>query len=318
MTEPYKLNMNRNLRLQYKQAISDEDAAYKDSEELSDLSDISDRYVDEEFIAAGGMKKIYSCFDAFTSRKIAKAVPIDNSDSDNVDRFIREAKITASLQHPNIVPVYELALDGIKPYFTMKLLKGRNLSKALRQGEIKDEQILEIFLKICNAIAYAHSVKISHLDLKPENIHFDGYGDVLVCDWGLAKNFDDRTESSTISGTPGFMAPEQYLGKPNNNQTDVYSLGVLLYYLYMQGIPHDVDSHEAVKEKAFSEDLVFSEEAVKRIPKSLRAVIAKAMKVEQKDRYSTVNNLVDDVRAYINGFATQAEDAGSITILFLF
>ena len=241
--------MNRNLRLQYKEAVTDEDAAYKDSEELSELSSISRRYVKEDFLSSVGMKKIYSCYDAFTSRQIAKAVPRDDLDHENVDRFIREAKITASLQHPNIVPVYELSLEGMKPYFTMKLLRGKNLKAAIKNSDIHKEQIVETFLKICDAVAYSHSRKVCHLDLKPENIHFDGYGDILVCDWGLARRFDEDNESATASGTPGFMAPEQYYGKSENEQTDVYSLGVLLHFLYTGNIPHKSDNAESIKEE---------------------------------------------------------------------
>lgn len=317
MTEKNKYSMNRNLLAHFDAAVDDSDAALKDSSELDALTRIDERYTDLTFLAEGGMKKIYTCYDCFTSRKIAKAVPKEDADEECIDLFIKEAKITAGLQHPHIVPVYELAVDGLQPYFTMKLLEGIDLGQALREKDLNQNELLVVFLKVCDAIAYAHAKGVLHLDIKPSNIHFDEFGDVLVCDWGLAQNICEIKESDTISGTPGFMAPEQYSGKAFTKTTDVYSLGALLYFMLTKEVPIKGDGIEDLAIKALSGDIILPEERKANFSKSLSAVILKSLELEPENRYQSVSELSTEIRAYLNGFATQAEDASFLKIFIL-
>lgn len=223
------------------------------------------KYKIKKVVATGGMKAIQKTTDRDTGRDVARAIILPQLEVENVNinRFIQEARITANLEHPNIVPVHDIGVnsDG-KPYFVMKLLSGETLASIISKledddpGYVKKYNLhhrLEIFMKVCNAIAFAHSRGIIHLDLKPENIQIGEFGEVLVLDWGLAKtigsieenepinpkskarkrskkiesleittsSIHDRIGDSTIDvtvdgiikGTPGYMSPEQVHGK---------------------------------------------------------------------------------------------------------
>ena len=203
MAEDKKFSMNMNLLQHFDAAVEDEDASLKDSDRYVELTCLTKKYSEGSLLNEGGMKKIVHCRDLFTDRDVAMAVPKDDLDGEGIDRFIEEARITASLEHPNIVPVHELSVDEGQPFFTMKILGGENLGeviKKMNQAEYKErytsQYMLEIFLKICDAIAFAHSKGILHLDIKPSNIQINEYGDVLVCDWGLARYLDQKSDDS--------------------------------------------------------------------------------------------------------------------------
>ena len=215
-------------------------------------------------IAQGGMGAILEGEENVLRRKVAMKRMLSTGDADNVMRFIEEAQITAQLDHPNIVPVYELSVDDYdQVYYTMKLVRGITLHKVLGliyQGveeTIKKyplAALLGIFQKVCDALAYAHSKGVLHRDLKPENIMLGEYGEVMVMDWGLARA-SGRKQGSTgpqrtmvrsarqeqgqmtmvgmVFGTPHYMAPEQARGQSDqyDARTDVYALGAILYQI---------------------------------------------------------------------------------------
>lgn len=241
----------------------------------------SERYKVVSEIARGGMGAVLEVHDSDLDRRVAMKVLLRDtrqreSDSGSpvstgpVNRFIGEAQLTGNLEHPNIVPVHELGLDSQgRVYFTMKRVKGRSLRQImdkLRQGhpatlaEFTLGKLLTILLKICDAIDFAHSRGIIHRDLKPENIMVGQFGEVLVMDWGLAKQLgeiektdtklaesarftldvslgaadgDDTNETreGTVSGTPAYMSPEQARGlvKALSRHTDIFCLGGMLY-----------------------------------------------------------------------------------------
>jgi serine/threonine protein kinase len=231
------------------------------SESLFDqLMNVDLRYLRGNEVGSGAVKEIYSTKDLKTGRLVAMAVLKNPEDSRAVESFLREARINARLQHPNIVPVYDIDVDkDERPYFTMKLLPGLSLKEIivdLKSGktEALDKYslpvLLEIFLRVCEAVAYAHSEGMCHLDLKPDNIRVSSFGEVRVCDWGLANFIGDdsqlqeedsflhyksryRTLDGQIRGTPGYMSPEQASGKRKvkDQRTDVFSLGCILYEL---------------------------------------------------------------------------------------
>ncbi len=227
-----------------------------------------------DLLAKGGMGKILNAKDLNCRREVAMKVIGDSKRTadDHLIRFIIEAQITAQLQHPSIVPVYELSVDANGDvFYTMKLVHGYTLVEILDKLRNSDSEFLEkyslvrllnIFLRVCEAVAYAHSKCVIHRDLKPENIMIGDFGEVLLMDWGLAKiikgnssdstkdpkkniNFDGiesilmenqrkdmiKTLHGQIMGTPGFMPPEQALGNINDvdERSDVYALGGILY-----------------------------------------------------------------------------------------
>jgi serine/threonine protein kinase len=222
------------------------------------------RYATGAQIAQGGMGAILEAEENVLRRKVAIKRMLGTSDADTVLRFIEEAQITAQLDHPNIVPVYELAVDDYdQVYYSMKLVRGITMHKVLGliyQGVEETmtkyplAALLGIFQKVCDGLAYAHSKGVLHRDLKPENIMLGEYGEVMVMDWGLARASGRRQGSSgpqrtlvrsarqeqgqmtmvgLVFGTPHYMAPEQARGQSDqyDARTDVYALGAILYQI---------------------------------------------------------------------------------------
>ena len=242
------------------------------SQNLSEI-DLYKRYRYKRFINEGAMKSIYSCHDQSTARQVAYAVPKNNKE-EVVESFLREAKITASLQHPNIIPVYDIGVDDDQSFFTMKLVDGQSLADVIKDPikSLDTHYLLTVFLKVCDAVSYAHSNGIVHLDLKPENIQISAHGEVLICDWGLAKVVDLFKDESNplldneafykadqlqhtlygyIKGTPGFLSPEQAKGNKaeKSYSSDIYSLGAILYNILTKKIPIQSPSLDRVLEK---------------------------------------------------------------------
>ena len=309
------------------------------------------KYKFERSLGMGGMKAVLQVWNMDTARSVAMAVILDSEDrpADDVQRFLNEARITAMLEHPNIVPVHEIGVDkSNSPYFTMKLLRGKTLEKLikdLRDGNINRkkfdlQRILRIYVKICNAIAFGHSKNIIHLDIKPDNIHIGDFGEVLVLDWGLAKdlNVDDstnlisseknldtddgellgKTMDGIAKGTPGYMAPEQAAGKNRERdiRSDIYALGAILYFILTWQKPVTGANAKQVMINTVQGNIVTPRKAKRAnksgldIPPALEAIIMKAMSLNQADRYQSVNELRNDIFSFIGGFATQAEAPG--------
>ena len=327
--------------------ISEEDLNYAFPLQ-TDLSSNSEQYTEHEDIAEGGVKRIIRVKDRKTDRSVAKAVLLDKSDRESVESFLREARLTSSLQHPNIIPVYDMGLnpDG-SPFFIMEHLTGDTLADVVKKLAQDDQSykkryslssLLDIFSRICDAVAYAHSQNIIHLDLKPENIHINNYGQVHVCDWGLGKilNTDSEPElfteskdskldlnilnhmtlDSQLKGTPGFMAPEQAtMGGIKNKQTDIFSLGAILFNILSYKVPIQGKTLDELIENTKTGKMNSLEN--QNIPDSLVAISLKALQVEAENRYSSVEDLSHDLDKYRHGFATSAEDAGFLTQLRL-
>ena len=237
------------------------------------------------------------------------------------DGFIAEAQMTGQLEHPNIVPVHELAVsdEGV-PYFTMKLVQGINFDSWLRDPahEVGSTERLqgglEIFLKVCDAVAYAHHRGVIHRDLKPENIMVGDFGQVYLMDWGLSRLSKTRPASGARAqmeapgavGTPTFMAPEQARGNPEDmdERSDVFGLGAILYeivsgkWVYGESMNGDYILARAVQGKVVSID-----EAALGIgvSKRIRSIVAKAVAVDPDDRYQTVVELQSEVRGFLQG-----------------
>lgn len=329
-------------------------AAYDgiDSAEINpsyhELSQVAQRYQKPELFAEGGMKRIYKVYDARARRYLAMAMLRENATEDLFDPFIHEAWLTAQLDHPNIITIHDVGLTrGGQPYFTMDLKQGDTLMSLLdklHQGHRKTQNqyslaaLLQIFLTVCDAVSYAHSVNVLHLDLKPANIQIGKYGRVLVCDWGLGRVlggkgpqeldrmlFNPDLLGSTnlygqFKGTPGYMAPEQLADDGNvDARTDVYGLGCILYSLLTLLRPLTSKDEEIIR-RTKDGSIV---EPIKRapgrdIPEGLNAVVMKALSTDPSKRYASVDALRSEVHRYLTGFATEAENAGVFKQLALF
>jgi serine/threonine-protein kinase len=304
-----------------------------------ELCSLEERYGQAELIAVGGMKRILKVLDRHGNRHVAMARLHEDASELLFDPFIREARLTALLEHPNIISVHDVGVDKEgQPYFTMDLKVGDGLDvvlrKALADGGCPLSDRLDVFLKVCDAITYAHSRDVIHLDLKPANIQVGHYGEVLVCDWGLGKliggtdGIDDEmllnpdllngmTLYGQVKGTPGYMAPEQIRGNERDKRTDIYALGALLYAVLTCRPPLAGDP-DTMLQAAVSGDIVPPTKRGSSVPEALSAVAMKAMALAPADRYASVSDLITDVRAFLGGFSPVAHKSGLSTELLLF
>ncbi len=209
------------------------------------------RYLQRAVLGEGGMGQVQQVDDAVLGRSVARKVMHSDiaARPEGVKRFLREARVQGRLEHPAVVPVYDLGLDadGV-PWFTMKQVRGLTLQAVLEgigrgdhelQARFPRRRLLTAFVQVCRAIDYAHSRGVLHRDLKPGNIMLGEFGDVHVLDWGLAGLAHapmeaevlptPPTRSGSVFGTPGYMAPEQVLRKPLDERADVYALGAILF-----------------------------------------------------------------------------------------
>jgi hypothetical protein len=300
-----------------------------------ELRELDQRYQNRIHFAEGGLKVIEKADDLVTGREVALAVPRNPQDEVIREKFLREARITATLQHPNIVPVYDMGLDTADcPYMAMKLIRGQSLQSAFQENKLSLDQKLNVFIKVCDAISYAHSMGIIHLDIKPDNIQISSFGEVLVCDWGLATivdsqclnetlnkysldkfEVDNMTLDGVIKGTPGYMAPEQISGERKTASTDIYALGAMLFeILYGRQPVNGKDTMEKVKNTLNGKIIVPDDSSV---PLSLKAVALKALSTKPEERYSVVIKLRKEIRSFQTGHATSAENAGPLKLLLL-
>lgn len=279
------------------------------------------RYRLLERVARGGMGVVYAAEDEKLERRVAlKVLDVPGTDGDLANRLMREARVLARLEHPGIVPVHDVGTlaDG-RVFYTMKFVEGQRLDRFIEGVESVQDR-LRLFLRICEAVAFAHARGVLHRDLKPANIMVGPFGEVLVMDWGLAKILrgekasadtstdpeatalekptqpgeeSDSTKSSvitahgTVMGTPGYMSPEQARGEVEvlDARSDIFSLGALLRFILTQKTPAGFTP---------------------RLDRSLEAICAKATAEQRDSRYSAVQDLGQDVSRYVDGLAVGA------------
>ena len=308
-------------------ALSDSDALNEVSyPNLTALKNIEENYSNFTLIGEGALKKVYKCLDNRTLREVAFTKPREELDSSFHEIFVYEARLTAALKHPNIIKVHELSIqDDQTPYFIMDLKGNHTLQTTAPISSLREN--LEVLIKVCDAISYAHSQNIIHLDLKPENIQCDQFGEVLVCDWGLAKRLEPEETSQSqlsvthslelercslygsISGTPGYMSPEQASGQPfKDERSDIFSLGCILYFILTGSEPFTGTTQQRIDK---TEEARFSPLPSKTqstpIPRGLKATVYKALACDPDDRYQSVAQLKSDLQRYLQGFSTSAE-----------
>ena len=290
-------------------------------------------------LGRGGMGRIHPATDRNLLRHVAlkRLAKELVTESFYRDGFVAEAQITGQLEHPNIVPVHELALDasGV-PYFTMKLVQGQGFHQWLLDAKRRPgmterlEEGLEVFLKVCDAIAYAHHRGVIHRDLKPDNIIVAGFGQVYVMDWGLARLTRTRPASGENAqmeapgpvGTPAYMSPEQARGNPTemDERSDVFGLGAILYEIVCGRTPYGPEMDpDRIIELAKSGRVIPIEQQARGIgiSKRIRNIIMKAVQPKPADRYQTVVELQTDVHGFLLGglhLPRQAHAAGDIII----
>jgi len=294
------------------------------------------RYTLTRLHAEGGLGKIWVAHDTDLNRDVAlKEIKSTASPSpESWRRFLKEAQITGQLEHPNIVPVYELARrkEDDQPFYTMRFVRGQTLRDAIaefhrrRAGKPAERlelqrQLLEPFIKVCQAVGYAHSRGVIHRDLKAENVVLGGYGEVVVLDWGLAKVVGqpdadgpqvkeprislsaeaDATKTQGQLGTPVYMAPEQVDARhgPVDTRTDVYGLGGILFEILTAQPPAPGQLVSEVLRNVESGNLRKAHELESTVPRPLEAVCVKALAHDPGKRYRRPEDLAEDVRRWL-------------------
>jgi serine/threonine protein kinase len=280
------------------------------------------RYLDRGEIGRGGMSTVHRVHDPLLQRDTAVKFLVPGPDpARSRQRFLDEARITAQLDHPNIVPLYEYGTDPEgRAYLQMKLVQGSSFLERIRTlgparlDPVALEESLGILLRVLDAVGYAHSRGIVHRDLKPSNIMIGEYGQVYVMDWGIAlrrsgeptpvpaegETFDERG----ILGTPTFVAPEQ-IDDPDSvdARADVYCLGGILYALLTGRAPHQGRTPMLRLMASAHGRITPPEEVVDdgRLPLSLCRIVKKAMSHDRNDRHADTRELAQDLRAFLQG-----------------
>jgi tetratricopeptide (TPR) repeat protein/TolB-like protein/predicted Ser/Thr protein kinase len=261
-----------------------------------------------EEIGRGGMGVIYRAQQRHSRRIVAlKRVLAYHGDSrDTLERFRREAEAAASLDHPNILPIYEVAESDGLPFFTMKYATGGSLQRAAAGLSADPRECVRLVAKVAHAVAHAHSGGILHRDLKPGNILLDGRGEPLVSDFGLAKWMDassDLTRSLAVYGTPGFIAPEQANGSPESltPAADIYSLGAVLFDL-LTGRPPFLGEHAiAVIRQASDKPAPKLRSIARALDRDLETICAKCLEREPQARYRSAADVAEDLERWLEG-----------------
>jgi PAS domain S-box-containing protein len=305
-----------------------------------------ERYARLRLHATGGIGRVWLAHDNDLGRDVAlkELRPEQAGHAELGGRFLQEAQITGQLEHPGIIPVYELVRgqgDG-QPFYTMRFVKGRTLSEAARAYHEKRwagqadalelPVLLNAFVTVCNTVAYAHSRGVIHRDLKGHNVILGGFGEVVVLDWGLAKlvgrsegekpapslvldnaaaDGSGHTLQGQALGTPAYMAPEQAAGRLDliDRRTDVYGLGAILYEILTGQPPFTGRDTEEVLRKVREEEAVPPRQTWPEVPPGLEAVCQRALSKDPAARYATATEVAQEIQGWQERERLKAEEA---------
>ena len=298
--------------------------------ELPDLTGTRYRLV--RCVGRGGMATVHLVEDTALGREAALKVLADPDPSGELAaRLLAEARLLAGLEHPNLAPVHDVGtLSDGRAFYVMKYVRGARLDEWIAAGRDRPEA-LRLFVKVCDAVAFAHAHGVMHRDLKPQNIMVGEFGEALVLDWGVAKRLalptgrtatagegapsppgpkppGAGTADGSIVGTPAWMAPEQARADLSavDSRADVYALGAILYYLLGRREPFGPGPAEETLKKVIESEPPALRSIDPSIPRPLQAIVAKAMAKRSGERYRTASDLSADVLRFLDGLAVNA------------
>jgi serine/threonine-protein kinase len=285
-----------------------------------------------KLLAKGGMGEVFLAYDTKCKRHIAlKKIRDEHKDNPIIKkRFLKEALLSSNLIHPSLVPIYDIEIKD-PCFYIMPYIEGKTLKEILKETRIDELEnnktneigssipaLVRIFFNVCEAISYLHSKKILHRDIKPDNIIIGKYGEVLILDLGIAQKineiekdeescdiFDDvnLTTPGKITGTLAYLAPERALNEKATISSDIYSLGAMLYQMLTLNLPFKRKDIKSFKKNLKIEKLTDPEVIAfyRDIPKNLTNITKKCLSFYKKDRYQNVNELILDLKKYLEG-----------------
>ena len=266
---------------------------------IRDESGIAESQADYEVqgqLGQGGMGVVLAARQASINRTVAVKMlsPQKADDESSRQKFLSEAVVTGDLEHPNIVPIYDLGQDQSGAlFYAMKRVKGRPWDMVIRRRTLDEN--LEILMKVSDAVAFAHSRGVVHRDLKPENVMLGDFGEVLLMDWGLALSVADAASNDVVAGSPAYMAPEMALGQMGQVgiASDIYLLGAILFEIVAGGPPHTGSTVLECLSAAARNEIWPTEESGE-----LLEIARRALATRPEDRFATVGELQQAIRAY--------------------
>jgi serine/threonine-protein kinase len=338
-----KASLMQATELSVREALATlEHSGLQSSDQVDNLPDMSTvayqperlgRYTLKQQHAVGGIGQVWLARDMDLGRDVAlKEIRPDRAGNAQIwFRFQQEARITGQLEHPGIVPVYELVRDASdrRPFYTMRFIHGRTLSEACKQyhgrrtaaaHRLELHELLGAFVSICQAVAYAHSRGVIHRDLKGSNIVLGDFGEVVVLDWGLAKLIDrpedtsatppvtlpqeehrEETQVGQLLGTPAYMSPEQAEGRFDgiDRRSDVYGLGAILYEILTGRPPFTGVNRVEIVHQVINDAPLLPRSLAASTPPALQAACLKALAKKPDERYSSASELAQEVQRYL-------------------
>ena len=250
----------------------------------------------QHMLGRGGMAVVYLATEIGLARKVAlKVLPPELTFGHGVERFKREAKTAAALDHPNIIPIYRIGDSGKLFWYAMKYLEGKSLEDVLREkGALSLDETIDILEQVADALDYAHEHRVIHRDVKPANVMLDHRNRVIVTDFGIAKALSEGklTATDSVIGTPYFMSPEQGMGKTVSGASDQYSVAVMAYRMLAGHVPFDGDSAIDILHKHCMFEAPSLHDDVPDIPEHVTAAVARALSKKGDERFLSVHDFV--------------------------
>jgi eukaryotic-like serine/threonine-protein kinase len=263
---------------------------------------IAGRYEVEELVGHGGMSSVYKARDALLERHVALKILHDqySTDDDFVERFKREARSVAQLQHPNIVTVIDRGEEDGRQFIVFEYIDGENLKEhVVRKGRLDVREALEIALEVARGLAFAHEQGLVHRDVKPQNILLNGDGRAKVTDFGIARtvDVDGMTQTGTVLGTSNYIAPEQASDRRVDAHSDVYALGAVLYELLAGEVPFPGESFVVVAMKHMHEPAPSLLDVRGDVPLRVAAAVDRALEKDPEQRFPTMDAFAAELEA---------------------
>jgi eukaryotic-like serine/threonine-protein kinase len=276
---------------------------------------LSGRYKLEAKLGSGGMSTVYLARDTTLDRSVAvKVMHREMSEQeDQLQRFRQEARAVAKLSHPNVVAVIDAGEDGGHPYIVFEYVEGETLKQRInRVGALDPQEALAYAIEIARGLTVAHNRNMVHRDIKPQNVLIDAEGRAKLTDFGISRQLeqDGMTATGRVLGTTDYVAPEQAMGHPVDQRSDVYSLGVVLYEMLVGQVPFHADSQVGVAMKHVNEELPDVQQRRPELSAAAAMVVERATAKDPAQRYQEVGDLIDDLGTALE---VEAARAGATT-----